>query len=108
MINAKYIKIARQTYDLSQKLADQKILHKIKVLDNRGKRIDMGVSSTLILDAFDSFGELNNQLEQFNANRTNKVSLSLLIRYLHEIHINFLYIFQILTMLDSGLSLKYV
>lgn len=102
MVNTEYIKLAKQSYDLSRKLADQGILHEIKALDNRGKRIDMGVSSTLILDAFDAFGELYKLLEQFNANKTNKVSLSLLIRYIHEVHINFLYVFNVKTGLTKN------
>src|SRR3989344_2780286 len=92
-VSNNYTELIEKTYGLSKRLADYSVLERIKLADNKGKRIQMGVSATLILDTFDAYGEFREKICNLDKGES-KVSLSLLARYIFESYINFLYVFN--------------
>lgn len=93
IMNLKYKEVAEKTRDLSRKLKNQASLREINKIKNIGKRIQMCVSATLILDILEAFEELCSLFDK-DLKKT-KVSKSLLIRYIFESYITFLYIFNV-------------
>ena len=86
--------LLERTYNLSKKLADRSAVERINKVQNAGKRIQMCVSTNLLLDTFEAFEEYRSLLNEQNAFKNSKVSLSLLTRYIFESYVNFLYIFK--------------
>ena len=92
-IKSEYKIIAQKVYDLSRLVFDSTRLDELSKIKNYNKRVKSIVSTTLLLDTQTSFSEL---ITIIDGQCTSKmaVSLSLLIRYLYENHISFLYIFD--------------
>jgi hypothetical protein len=85
--------LAKQTCEFAKRIADYSFADKLKQIKNTGKRKQMCVSATIILDALSAFSEYCTLLDQKLEN--TKVSRSLLTRYIYESHVNFLYIFSV-------------
>jgi hypothetical protein len=92
-IKPEYKDIAQKVESLSKLVFDSTQIDELHKIKNTNKRYKSIVSTTLLLDTQTSFSEL---FAIINGNCTSNmaVSLSLLIRYLYENHISFLYIFD--------------
>jgi len=92
-MNKNFVELAKKTHQLSNKLVDYSCIEKINSVHNVGKRVQMCVSTTLILDTLSAYAEYCKSLDQDLIE--SKVSRSLLTRYIYESYVNFLYIFAV-------------
>lgn len=90
---SEHLHVVEKTQKLVQALADYSAVSKIGKVKNAGKKIQMCVSTTLILDALSAFEEYCKLVKQPDYLKKHKVALSLLSRYIFESYVTFLYIY---------------